>query len=790
MSRLLGALLLTLLMVGAVPSVPGPDVTPNVTIALFGDQGSGSNADAVLALVRDEGADAVIHLGDFDYVDNPAAWNARIDAVLGPEFPYFAAVGNHDKLKFYAVGGYQDLLEARMNRLGIPWEGDLGVRSTFHFEGIFVVATGPSVFGGGDEVHAPYIREVLAADDSVWSISAWHKNMRRMQVGGKGDETGWGVYEESRRGGAIIATGHEHSYSRTHLLANVQNQVVASTEVPLVLAADDPATPEDEGRSFAFVSGLGGKSIRNQQQIDGPWWASVYTSDQGARPGALFGVFNYEGDPNLARFYFKDVDGQIVDDFFVTSSLAAAPPSLRIGDVAVAEGDSGSSEVVLRVTLLGASGEDVAVDYATRDGDAVAGEDYEAVSGRLVFSGEVTEQSVRVPIWGDTSLEGDESFLVELSAADGAIVTRARGEVVVDDDDAPPAPLSLEVDARGPGLVTLDPPGGLYAPGTQVTLRAAAAPGHVFIGWEDDLAGAANPAILLMDRDRRVGARFAALEVSLEEIASGTAGLRNSVSTTAALSAADDHLYLAAIASKPHVPVTGVSGLGLAWSPVRVQCAGRGQTGIAVWQARGEPTAAGVVTATFLAAPQNSVLTVSRYRGVGAVDPLRAISGNSVGVAGACAGGVDGVAYALDLDTTTAGSVVYLAAAARNRDHLPGLGFVERAELFAGTAGNVAGVSVADLQAGAPASIPVEGGFNGIADWAVVALEIPVATPFQLHVEPSSEGSVRVEPPFGAYAAGTAVELMAIPEQGHRFSRWSGDLDGAENPAMLVMDAD
>ena len=31
--------------------------------------------------------------------------------------------------------------------------------------------------------------------------------MKAMQVGGKSNATGWGVYEESRRAGAIIATG-------------------------------------------------------------------------------------------------------------------------------------------------------------------------------------------------------------------------------------------------------------------------------------------------------------------------------------------------------------------------------------------------------------------------------------------------------------------------------------------------------------------------------------------------------------------------------------------------------
>jgi hypothetical protein len=791
MSRSRFAILLVFLLATAlVPAAGEPDsVLPEVTIAFFGDQGLGGDAEAVLALVRDEGADAVIHTGDFDYQDDPAAWNAQIDAFLGPDFPYFASAGNHDESAFYGPGGYQEVLVARMNRLGIPWEGDLGVRSSFHFRDILIVSTAPGSFGDGDGVHAPYIRDVLAADDSVWSISAWHKNMRLMQVGQKSDEAGWGVYEESRRGGAIIATAHEHSYSRTHLLADFQNQVVASTEPSLVLAADDPLTPEDEGRSFAFVSGLGGHSIRDQN-LDGPWWARIYTSDQGAHAGALFGVFNYQGDPNLARFYFKDVTGQVVDDFFVTSSLVPAPPSLRIEDAVVTEGPSGSSEVALRVTVRGASGEDVAVDYATVDGDATAGADYAPVSGRLVFSGGVTEQSVRIPILGDESAEGEESFFVELSAPDGAIVARARGEVSVLDDDAAPAPLRLEVEALGSGLVTLDPPGGSYPPGTPVTLTALAAPGHAFTGWDGDLAGIANPTTLLVDRDRRVGAHFAALEPSLVEVASGAATGRGSVSTAAPLVAADEHLYLAAIAFKPNVAVIGVSGLGLVWSPVRVQCAGRSQTGVEVWQARGEPTADGAVTATFSEPPVSAVLTVSRYSGVGAVDPVGARSANSVGVAGACAGGSDGDAYALDFGTTTSNSVVYVAAAMRARDHLPGPGFVERAKLYAGSNGNVAGISVADLQAGAPAPVAVAGRFSGTVDWAVVALEIPVAAPFHLAVEPSSGGSVRVDPPFDAFVPGATVTLTATPEPGHRFAGWSGDLAGAENPATLVMDAD
>jgi hypothetical protein len=313
--------LLALPLVLDLPTRPGTTETPvNFTIAFIGDQGLGADARAVLALIESERADAVLHQGDFDYDDDPAAWEAQIDAVLGPDFPYFASAGNHDDTAFDTLDGYQDRLEARMHRLGIPWSGDLGVQSTLHYQGIFVVLTAPDVFGAGDGWHDLFIRDALAADDSIWSISSWHKNMADMQVGGKSNETGWGVYEESRRGGAIIATAHEHSYSRTHLMASFPDQVVASTDEPLVLSADAPATSADEGRSFAFVSGLGGASIRDQER-DGAWWASIYTSNQGARPGALFGVFNYEGNPRLAFFYFMDIDGNIVDEFIVESAL-------------------------------------------------------------------------------------------------------------------------------------------------------------------------------------------------------------------------------------------------------------------------------------------------------------------------------------------------------------------------------------------------------------------------------------------------------------------------------------
>ena len=134
------------------------------------------------------------------------------------------------------------------------------------------------------------------------------------------DETGWGVYEECRRGGAIIATTHAHNYSRTHLLSSMTTQTVASTANTLRL---------EKGKSFVAVAGLGGINRRSQKR-DGPWWAAIAapsclagspTCRDDVTYGALFCVFHVNGQPDRASCYFKDIRGTIGDAFELISAV-------------------------------------------------------------------------------------------------------------------------------------------------------------------------------------------------------------------------------------------------------------------------------------------------------------------------------------------------------------------------------------------------------------------------------------------------------------------------------------
>ena len=120
-------------------------------------------------------------------------------------------------------------------------------------------------------------------------------------------------------------------------------------------------------------------------------------------------------------------------------------PALTIDDVTTHETLISAGPTV---TLAPASSDTVRVHYATADGTA-GPNDYVAQSGTLTFPPGVTTARVPMDIKGDALDEPDETFYVDLSAAEGATIARARGAItIIDDDPAPFRLLDAFVDAR------------------------------------------------------------------------------------------------------------------------------------------------------------------------------------------------------------------------------------------------------------------------------------------------------------------------------------------------------
>jgi hypothetical protein len=146
----------------------------------------------------------------------------------------------------------------------------------------------------------------------------------------------------------------------------------------------------------------------------------------------------------------------------IDNDTVVPTPKLFVRDAVVDEKDG----VALVSVLLGgphgqASNSTVAVDYATHDGTAGAGNDYTAGTGTLSFAPGQVAQTIAVPIADDAANEPAESFTLSLSNANNATIAGGTATVVIGAGDATStsqpqisAPADVVV-AEGDGYVDL-----------------------------------------------------------------------------------------------------------------------------------------------------------------------------------------------------------------------------------------------------------------------------------------------------------------------------------------------
>lgn len=129
-------------------------------------------------------------------------------------------------------------------------------------------------------------------------------------------------------------------------------------------------------------------------------------------------------------------------------------PGLSMADVAIVEGNSGQLEAIMTIRLSAASSQAISVNYATADGTATAGVDYNALSGSLTFKAGETSKTIRVAILGDTAIEANETLFVNLTNPTGASITDGQGLLTIRNDDTTlgsPSRTRLGVDMSGDG---------------------------------------------------------------------------------------------------------------------------------------------------------------------------------------------------------------------------------------------------------------------------------------------------------------------------------------------------
>lgn len=116
-------------------------------------------------------------------------------------------------------------------------------------------------------------------------------------------------------------------------------------------------------------------------------------------------------------------------------ALPVTTPGLSIASARLPEGDRATTAMHFKVSLNPPATQTVTVDYATSDGTARAGDDYDPASGTITFAPGETVKTIDVFVRGDVITENNETFFVTLRNARGALLIDAEGTGIIDDDD-------------------------------------------------------------------------------------------------------------------------------------------------------------------------------------------------------------------------------------------------------------------------------------------------------------------------------------------------------------------
>ncbi|MGH3370962.1 MAG: Calx-beta domain-containing protein, partial [Nocardioidaceae bacterium] len=194
-------------------------------------------------------------------------------------------------------------------------------------------------------------------------------------------------------------------------------------------------------RTLTFAPGVTSQTVlvplRDDTVVEGTETVNLTLSNvAGGTPAALLGV------RSTAVLNITDNDlGGVVQFSAVTYTVAETAP-----------------QATITVTRTGGVASGVTVDYQTAAGTATPGSDYVETSGTLTFGAGQTSRTFTVPILNDPAPEGDETVILQLTAAGGGATVGSRDVAVLRIiDDEPTVAFSTDAFtvAEGAGNVTI-----------------------------------------------------------------------------------------------------------------------------------------------------------------------------------------------------------------------------------------------------------------------------------------------------------------------------------------------
>jgi len=175
----------------------------------------------------------------------------------------------------------------------------------------------------------------------------------------------------------------------------------------------------------------------------------IQTTSTGVQITALSGS---DGTDTLTEVELLQFADQTVDASTLTT-VNTIPTTPSEVDTSPTEGDSNHTNYFL-LQIGGVLSSDASVSYTTRDGTAIAGQDYIATSGTATIKAGETSTVIGVEIIGDDVSESNETFLLAITNPEGGIFPTGVTEItatrtIIDDDSGFSSDIMSEIQIIG-----------------------------------------------------------------------------------------------------------------------------------------------------------------------------------------------------------------------------------------------------------------------------------------------------------------------------------------------------
>jgi len=208
-----------------------------------------------------------------------------------------------------------------------------------------------------------------------------------------------------------------------------------------------------------------------------------------------------------------------------------------------------------------------------------------------------------------------------------------------------------------------------------------------------------------------------------EIVSAGDTGTFADDISTPTLAGSNNDVYFVVVSIRTSSRfVTSVTGLGLIWGRIEVECDGNDSQRLEVWGTRGNATA-GAVRVRLSGNPYAAVVTAMRISNTVASNSTGNIVTDNSSSTNTCADSVAAAGYTYGY-TPASGTLILTGVATSGRSVTPGAGFTELMDRTeSGGMGNNAGLAMMS-HPGTGTALQVNGTFSQTSHWASISFEV------------------------------------------------------------------